>query len=216
MTLQTRCWCTQRGNVKSTQQHEGTDNYFPCTGRLRLMRRRTKGLLFRFWLCAHTGERFPPASLLLLSHPGLLGQRLPPRDPGGAGTHHGHRCLASGTEVIPAQGSAWDPSLPRGEQLLLHPHPQGSTHHACPAKVCSSPPSSAEGSSLQPTGTGKGALLAAPGTRRHCQAPGLAAGAPAVMPDQLPSTAPLPEGDGAQSPCSGAHQPPVRASLGGS
>lgn len=103
----------------------------------------------------------PPCCLL--SHRELLGQHLPPRVPDGAGTHCGHRRLASGSEMTPVQGCAWDTSLPRGEQLFLHPIPQGSTTPV-QAKLYSFSLPPADSPSFQPTRTREGVLLAASGT----------------------------------------------------
>lgn len=99
---------------------------------------------------------FPEPPCSLLSHPGLPGQRLPPRVPGGAGTP-----AATGARPRAAR-CAWDRRLLRGVQLLPAPIPQGST---TPVQLFySSPPSPADSTSFQPTRAGEGALLAASGT----------------------------------------------------
>lgn len=153
------------GSTKNTQQHEEMDNYFLCTGRHRLMRRRTKGLLFTFWLCANSGERFPCASLLLAE----------PSQASGAASAStcpscGHRCLASGSEVIPAQGCAWDMHLPRGEQLLLHPILRAAPHRPGQRLAAPHPPQQTAPHS-SPRGPARDFFWQPQAPRRHCQTP---------------------------------------------
>lgn len=138
---------------------------------------------------------FPEPPCSLLSHPGLPGQRLPPRVPGGAGTP-----AATGARPRAAR-CAWDRRLPRGVQLLPAPNPPGQ-HHTCPGKVLQLPtlPSRQH---LIPAHKGQGRSSAGSirhsgGTARH---PRLASEGPAVMPDKLQTAAPLLVRDGAQSLC---------------
>lgn len=132
----------------------------------------------------------PPCCLL--SHPRLLEHHLPACVPDGAGTHRGRGCLISGSEMTPAQGCAWNTSLPREEPLLLHPiHPSGQ--HRISEGKASQLLTLPGRQHLIPTHKDRGRSSA--GSIRHpagiASHPRLAAERPAVIPDKLQTTAPV-------------------------
>lgn len=113
----------ERGD--SPHQHEEMDNYFPCTGEThRLMRRRTKGLLFAFWLCVNDGECFLSASFAACwatpgSFQGSVCLHVPWLE---LRTGHAAACGHPASSTGAALGAQ---AFPRGEKCAPTPHPPG-------------------------------------------------------------------------------------------
>lgn len=137
----------ERGD--SPHQHEEMDNYFPCTGEThRLMRRRTKGLLFAFWLCVNDGECFLSASFAACwatpgSFQGSVCLHMPWLE---LRTGHAAACGHPASSTGAALGAQ---AFPHGEKCAPTPIPQGSAGHI-QAIAYSTPPYPVDSTSSQP------------------------------------------------------------------